>query len=113
MADDDIVRLQFDGIAGDAHAVARGCVAGDRDVGGAHAQVVFEADDAGDIENDDARAGRFTGGPKAPGAGVVEIGNDNDFAAAAAKGIHAATPGAGKAGILAWGRSSGLAAPGR
>ena len=98
VADDDVVRFEFDRVAGDADAVARGGAAGDGDVRRADADAVLELDDAGDIEDDDARSAGFERFAEAARAAVVEIGDDEHLAAAPAEAVHAAALRAGEGG---------------
>jgi len=69
-------------------------------VGRADADAVGEADDAGDVEDNDARAGGFAGGAETAGTAVVEIGHHDHFAAAPSEAIHAAALGARECGDL-------------
>ena len=64
-----------------------------------------EGDDAGDLELDDARAGGFDGSAETAGAGVVEVGDGDDFfrhrPPARPPGVNAPKPSApGKARFL-------------
>ena len=96
MADDDVMGVEFDGVAGDAHAVAGGGTAVDRDVGGANADPVLQSDDARHVEHDDPGTTRVAGLAKRAGAGVVETGHDHHPPAATAKAVPARPLGAGK-----------------
>ena len=96
VANDDIVCLDLDRLVGEAHAIAGRSGTIDRDVRRANADALLEVNDAGDVEDDDAWAGRFDGLAERARAAVVERGDDVDFSAATAEGIHAAAPRAGK-----------------
>lgn len=98
VANDHVMRVELDGISRDANAISWGRVARDGDVGCADADGGFQADDARYIENDDARTSLFTSIAKTARTAVIEIGNDDDFTAPAAEGIHATAPGARKRG---------------
>ena len=76
------------------------------------ADSIFEPDDSGDVEHDDARPARFERFAKAARPAVVEIRDDEHLAAAPAEAVHAAALAPGNAGIGACGRSLGFAAHG-
>ena len=96
MADDHVMGVEFDGVAGDAHAVAGGGTAVDRDVGGANADPILQPDDARHVEHDDPGTARLAGLAERAGAGVVETGHDHHPPAATAKAVPARPLGAGK-----------------
>ena len=98
VADDHVVRLQLNRVAGEAHAVTGRGVAGDGEVRRANAEVIFQPDDARDVEDDDARAAGFTGFAKTSRPAVVEVRDDKNFSTAPAERIHATAPRAGKRG---------------
>ncbi len=93
--------VEKDRIVAQADAVARGALAGDRDVAVANVQRLFEADGASDREEDDARVLLFE--RPAQGALRAVVGQRGDvehLAAATAGGVHAAAFGAGESGLL-------------
>ena len=111
--DDDIMGVQLHGVARDADAVAGSGVARDGDVGRADADGGFQANDARDVEDDDARPALLTGVAKASRPAVVQVRDDKDFAAATAERIHPAAPGAGKCGNFSLRQIPGLGGAGK
>ena len=65
VADDDVVGVDVDALAPDADAVAGGGLAGEGEERVLDVQRAFERDQAGDAEDDDARALGLDGGPEA------------------------------------------------
>ena len=97
VAHDHVVRAEHAEIeVGDADAFAGRGLAGDGEVRIADRHAILQIDAAGDVEHDGARPVGFDGGPQAAGAAVVEIGDLDDPAAAAAAGEAAVAFGAGK-----------------
>src|SRR5206468_1369983 len=100
VADDRVVRVDLGGSSGDADAIARRSLAGDRDVWGADMDRPVQVDDAGDVEDDDARSTVFARLAQRAGAGVGQARHDKDLPAAATDGPAATALGAGEGGNL-------------
>src|SRR5205823_1263265 len=84
VADDHVVGFQLHSVAGNAHAIAGGGGAADRDIRRADANALLEFDDPGDVEDDNARPAGFTGFAKRSGTRIVEVGDDEDLSTAPA-----------------------------
>src|SRR5204862_6720905 len=82
VTDDDVVRFKFDGIARDANPIARRGLPRNRQIRRANDDAILEIDDARDVEDDNARAGRFERLAKGSGAGIFKGGHDEDLSAA-------------------------------
>src|SRR5262245_38895770 len=84
VTDHHIVCFELDGVSSDADAVTGRGGAVDGDVGRANANLLLEADDAGDIEDDNSRPRGFERFAKRAWAHVVEAGYDVYLAVATA-----------------------------
>src|SRR5262245_27139242 len=74
VANDDVMRVDADSGAANADAVAGRRLTGDGDVGGADTNTILEMNDAGDIEDDDARANGIARFPQGALTCVFETG---------------------------------------
>ncbi len=98
VADDDVVRFEFDRVAGDADAVA-GALPPSMVMYGARTRIgSCSLMMPGDVEHDDPRPARFERFAETARAAVVEVRDDEHLAAAPAEAIHAAPLGAGERG---------------
>src|SRR5436190_1861535 len=92
----DIVRGDPKRRVTQAHAIARRALAGNREERFRDIDRPLERDGAGHAKEHDARTIGLTGGAKTAGAGIVEIGDKEDFSPAAARRIRTETFGSGK-----------------
>ena len=108
MADDHVVGFELDGVARDAHAVARRGVAGKSDVRRADTNLFLQMDDAGDVKHDDARAAGFERFPKRAGPAIFQARHNDGASPAPTEAICAAALGAGKGGDVRLRQVAGL-----
>ena len=103
--------LMCDALAADADAVAGGRLAGDGDEGMVDVQGGLQRDQARDAEDDDPRPLRLDGRAEAARPAVVQVGDDQDLAAAPAASDRPRPSAPGNAGMPASAGESARAGP--
>jgi len=92
MTNDDVMSLELNGIARDTDTISGSGRAGNRDIGCANPQNLFEGDNPRHIKNDDSWTSRFAGLAETARSSIVEILHHKDTSPATTKGIHSSSP---------------------